>query len=108
MVMVRVLHQVSGRVSQWYGGRRRIVDGMMTTYLDEFLNGEHSTVAVLYKDVDVVMLNELSNFFRRDGASALPYSGWVFSPYADNNLSVLRRHRSKRSACWQRTSALAK
>jgi hypothetical protein len=106
MVMVRVLHQVSGRVSQWYGGRR-IVDGTIT-YLDEFLDGKHSTVAVLYKDVDIVMLNELSDFFRRDGASALPYSGWVFPPYADNNLSVLRRHRSKRSACWQRTSALAK
>lgn len=81
---------------------------MMTTYPDELVSGENSTIAVLYKNVDVRVLNELRNFVRRDGTSAFPYSGWIFSPYADNNLCVLRRHRSKRPACWERASAFAK
>lgn len=46
---------------------------MMTSYLDELINGEHSTVAVLNDDVDVEMLNKLGNFVRCDGAATLPY-----------------------------------
>jgi hypothetical protein len=46
---------------------------MVTSYLDKLINGEHSTVAVLNDNVDVEVLNELSNFVRRDGAATLPY-----------------------------------
>ena len=71
---------------------------MMTTYSDKLVSGEHSTVTVLYKNVDIEMLNELGNFVGRDRASAFPYSGRIFSPYTDNDPCGLRRYRSERPA----------
>lgn len=73
-------------VTEIRGGQRM----MMPTYLDEMVNRKHSTVAILYKNVDVEALNELRNFIGCNRASSLPYSRRVFSSYTDNNLCVLR------------------